>query len=297
MTTQSTIRDATRFAKGRDGPPRIGLALGGGGARGLAHIAMLEAFDELGIVPVRIAGTSIGAIVGVAYCAGLRGHDLREYALSLFRRRSEVLARLWRLRSTTRFTDILAPTIANPAQLNAERFLSIFLPEGVPDDFAELRIPFTAVASDFYGWRAVGLEHGDLRHAVAASMAIPMMFRPVIVDERVMVDGGITDPLPFGLLREEADIVVAVDVVTGPRARKRHVPAPYDAVFGSMQLLMQAVVAAKIAQHPPDILVRPDLGTFRVLDFLQARTILRIAQKAKDELKRELEQVLEGARP
>jgi NTE family protein len=204
-------------------------------------------------------------------------------------------ARLWRLRSTPRFTDILAPTLANPAQLNAERFLSVFLPEGVPQDFAELKVPFTAVASDFYGWRAVGLETGDLRHAIAASMAIPMMFRPVIVDGRVMVDGGITDPLPFGFVRDDSDVVVAVDVVTGPRARKRHVPTPYDAVFGSMQLLMQAVVAAKIAQRPPDILMRPELGTFRVLDFLQARTILRIAQKAKDELKWRLEEVMERA--
>jgi NTE family protein len=274
---------------------RIGLALGGGGARGLAHIAVLEVFDELGIRPARIAGTSIGSIVGVAYASGLSGADLRDYALALFRRRSEVLGRLWRLRSTTRFTDILAPTLANPAQLNAERFLSVFLPEEVPHDFADLKLPFVAVASDFYGWRAVGLDSGDLRHAVAASMALPMMFRPVIVDGRVMVDGGITDPLPFGFVREDCDLVVAVDVVTGPRERKRKVPTPYDSVFGSMQLLMQAVVAAKIAQRPPDILVRPDIGIFRVLDFLHARTILKASQPAKDDLKRRLEAVLENA--
>lgn len=295
MTVQSMQRRTGRAERKHKGPPRFGLALGGGGARGLAHIAVLEAFDELGIRPVRIAGTSIGAIVGAAYCAGMSGSELRDYALALFRRRGEVLARLWRLRSTTRFTDILAPTLGNPAQLNAERFLSVFLPELVPDDFTDLKVPFTAVASDFYGWRAVGLDSGDLRHAIAASMAIPMMFRPVLVDGRVMVDGGITDPLPFGFVRREADIVVAVDVVTGPRARKRHLPTPYDAVFGSMQLLMQAVVAAKLAQSPPDILVRPELDHFRVLDFLQARTILKIAQKAKDELKRRLERELEAA--
>lgn len=282
---------AVRGAAG--GTPRIGLALGGGGARGVAHIVVLEAFDEMGIRPASIAGTSIGAIIGAAYAAGMSGAELREYVLQLFRKRSDVLARLWRVRSTTRFTDILAPALANPAQLNAERFLSIFMPEEVPEEFAGLKLPFTAIASDFYGWSAVGLDTGDLRHAVAASMAIPMLFRPVLVDNRVLVDGGITDPLPFGFVREHTDLVVAVDVVTGPRARKRRVPSPYDSVFGSTQLLMQAVIAAKIAQRPPDILLRPNIAIFRVLDFLQARAILKAAQPTKDDLKRQLEAAVE----
>ena len=80
------------------GSPRIGLALGGGGARGLAHIPVLEALDELGLVPVVIAGTSIGAIAGACYAAGMSGRDIRDYAIARFHNRPDVFARLWQMR-------------------------------------------------------------------------------------------------------------------------------------------------------------------------------------------------------
>lgn len=277
--------------------PRIGLALGGGGARGFAHIAVLEAFDELGLAPCAIAGTSIGAIVGAAYCAGMSGADIRAHVLETFRHRGEVLSRLWRARSSAQASGIFAPTLANPAQLNADRLLAAFLPEAVPQDFSHLKTSFTAVAADFYGWKAVGLSRGNLRRAVAASMAIPMMFRPVLIDGRVMVDGGVVDPLPFDFLEGRCDMVVAVDVINGPRGEPGRLPSPYESVLGSMQLLMQAVVAEKIAQRPPDILVQPDISIFRVMDFLKARAILRACEPAKLELKKKLEVHLRGKAP
>ncbi len=249
------------------GSSSVGVALGGGGARGLSHIVVLEALDELGVKPAVVAGTSIGAIVGAAYAAGMTGAELRRHALDTFRHRGEVFSRLWRARSTARFADILAPTLANPAQLNAERLLAAFLPDAVPDDFERLAIPFVAVASDYYGWKAVGLSTGSVHRAVAASMAIPMMFRPVVVDGRIMVDGGVTDPLPIGFVADRADIVVAVDVVNGPKGDDPdRVPSPYEAIFGATQLLMQAVVAARVAQRPPE---RPDPA--RHLDLPGAR--------------------------
>lgn len=288
-----TARAARRHIAhtGPHGGPRIGLALGGGGARGLAHIPILEAFDELGIRPACVAGSSIGAIVGAAYCSGIPAAELRHYVLSSFRHRGEVLSRLWKLRYE-RFVDILAPSFGNPAQLRAESLLDAFLPEGVKRDFAFLEIPFTAVATDFYAGKAVGLKSGDLRRAVAASMAIPMMFRPVMIGDRVMIDGGVTDPLPFGYVRQDVDMVIAVDVINRPKGEAPSVPSPYEAIFGATQILMQAVVAERLEHGRPDILIRPNINLFRVLDFLKARAIIRAADPAKDELKRTLEKAL-----
>ncbi|TCT09979.1 NTE family protein [Tepidamorphus gemmatus] len=271
--------------------PRVGVALGGGGARGLAHIPILEAFDELGVKPAAIAGTSIGAIVGAAYASGIPAAALRDHVLAAFRHRGEVLARLWKLRYE-RFRDILAPSIGNPAQLKAESLLEAFLPEGVARDFAMLEIPFTAVATDFYAGKAVGITSGPLRPAVAASMAIPMMFRPVVIGDKVLIDGGVTDPLPFGHVRRNVDVVVAVDVINRPKGAAPTVPSPYEAIFGATQILMQAVIAERLAHGQPDVLIRPNINVFRVLDFLKARAIIRAAEPAKDEMKRALEQAL-----
>lgn len=273
------------------GGPRIGLALGGGGARGLAHIPVLEAFDELGIRPYRVVGTSIGAIVGAAYCSGIPAADLRDYTLSVFKHRGEVLSRLWKLRRE-RFSDLLTPSLGNPVQLNAQKLLDLFLPEGVATDFKDLEIPLSAVATDFYSGKAVALSSGDLRLAVSASMAIPMVFRPVVVDKRVMVDGGVTEPLPFGFFGKDVDVVAAVDVINMPKGDAGRVPTPYESIFGSTQILMQSVIADRLTHKGPDILIRPNITLFRVLDFLKARAIVRAAEPAKDEMKRALETTL-----
>ncbi len=273
------------------GGPRIGLALGGGGARGLAHIPVLEAFDELGIRPAHVVGTSIGSIVGAAYCSGISASDLREFVLSTFKHRGEVLARLWKLRRE-RFSDLLTPALGNPVQLNSRRLLDMFLPDGVATRFDELEIPLTAVATDFYAAKAVGLSSGDLRIAVAASMAIPMMFRPVVVGGRVMIDGGVTDPLPFGFIGKGVDVVAAIDVVNMPKGDAGRVPSPYESIFGATQILMQSVIAEQLVHSHPDIVIRPNINVFRVLDFLKARAIVKAAEPAKDEMKRAIEKAL-----
>jgi NTE family protein len=271
--------------------PKIGLALGGGGARGLAHIPVLEAFDELGIRPACVAGTSIGAIIGAAYCSGIPAVELRHYIIEAFKHRGEVLSRLWKLRRE-RFTDLLTPSFGNPVQLNSQKVLEAFLPEGVATDFDALEIPLTAVATDFYSAKPVGLSKGDLRQAVAASMAIPMMFRPVLIDGRVMIDGGVTEPLPFGFVAKGVDLVVAIDVVNMPKGDAGRVPSPYESIFGATQILMQRVLAERLAVSGPDVLIRPNINVFRVLDFLKARAIIKAAEPAKDETKRALEKAL-----
>ncbi|ESR24962.1 patatin-like phospholipase family protein [Lutibaculum baratangense] len=271
--------------------PRIGLALSAGGARGLAHVQALAAFDELGLKPHRIAGTSMGAVVGAAYAAGLSAREIRQHMVEVFKDRREVFARLWRARSG-RFGDLMTPNLTNRAQANPERLLHAFLPHAVDGRIEDTKIPLAIVASDFYGWHEVALTAGPLRRAIAASIAIPMVLKPVIVDKRVMVDGGACNPLPVEIAAQGADFVVAVDVINGPHGPGGKIPTAYETAFGASQLMMQSIVKAKMASRPPDILIRPEIAPYRVLDFLKAREILESTEATKERLKREIDRLM-----
>jgi len=125
------------------------LALGGGGARGLAHILVVEALDEMGLKPVAIAGTSIGALVGTAYAAGLRGKDIRHHVLAFAHNRAETMRRLILARAG-KLADLFAGAFGHAAQIDAEKFCAQFLPETIPADFSDLQIPLTVMATDLH---------------------------------------------------------------------------------------------------------------------------------------------------
>ncbi len=159
-------------------PEGLGLALGAGGARGIAHVVLLEALDELGIKPVAITGTSIGAIIGAAYAAGHTGRALRSHLLRVFSRRHHAMAKLLEAR-VGRFTELFRRGLSNPVLIDAEATLTGFWPGGMPDLFEGLLIPFAAVATDFYGRAELLIDSGPLLSGVAGSMAIPGLVRPV----------------------------------------------------------------------------------------------------------------------
>ena len=268
--------------------PSIALALGGGGARGLAHIPVLEALDELGLKPVMISGTSMGAIIGAAYAAGISGQTIRKHILSLLRNRSDVMARLLKAR-VGRFADLLAGGMGNPVMIDAEVFLDHFWPHDVPDHFEQLQIPFIAVATDFLGRKEAAISTGLLAPAVAGSMAIPGLIKPVQANGMILVDGGAVNPLPYDHLVGKAEIVIACDVNGGPVADKPGLPKPFEAMFGSAQIMSASITNQMLRFNAPDILVRPPIDSFRVLDFFKARAILEAAEGVKDEIKRGLE--------
>src|SRR5690606_19606571 len=139
--------------------PRFGIAFGGGGARGLAHIHVIEALDELGIRPVAIAGSSIGAIIGAGMAAGMSGRDIRHYAHTVLSNRAEVVARMWRARPGS-FGEMMAGGVT-VAQFDVERILKSFLPSAVPQTFSELRIPLQVTATDYYGHQLAVFTEGD----------------------------------------------------------------------------------------------------------------------------------------
>lgn len=274
------------------GQPRIGLALGGGGARGLAHIAMLEAFDEMGIRPSVIAGTSIGAIYGAAYASGLSGKDLREHTRVVLSQRFGLLRELFAARAQPLqrlFNLFSAPS----ALLDASALLEVVLPKSMANDFSELKTPLYIVASDFYDQEPLIFNSGPLRTAVAASMALPVIFQPVVVDGKAFIDGGLTNPLPFDILDEKSDVVVAIDVSGAPVPDpKRATPTAFEALFASAFLFERSIVKEKLKSKQPDILISAGTSQYQVLDFLKADEILAAAEPAKSRLKFQLERVL-----
>ncbi|MDR3376268.1 MAG: patatin-like phospholipase family protein [Ancalomicrobiaceae bacterium] len=274
--------------------PRIGLVLGAGGARGIAHVPVLEALDDLGLKPAAIAGASIGAIVGAGVAAGLSASDVRERFLAAFGTRTSALAKLWQLRPR-RISDLMAADNYGLGKLDPLKVLSVFAGDAIPARFSDLAIPFTAVATDFYGGAEVRFSEGDLPTAVAASIALPGLFRPVVIDGRVMVDGGVMNPVPIDALPDDLDFIIAVDVVSFPEPRDdRALPSGLDTVVGSAQLMMQQIMAEKLRQRPPDILVRSPGGPYHALDFLKSRQILEAAAPMREEVKRRLARQIEA---
>ena len=180
-------------------------------------------------------------------------------------------------------------------QFDATRVLEVFAGPSIPRDFKDLKIPLSIIATDFYDCSEIALRHGDLHQAVAASIAIPVIFKPVVFEGRIMIDGGIVNPLPFDALPSGLDLVIGVDVVGSPIPRKGRLrPSASDTIFGATQILMQAITAEKLKNRHPDILIKPNINAFRVLDFLKAEQVLTASEPVKDDLKRKLEKALTG---
>jgi len=272
----------------------VALALGGGGARGLAHIPILEAFDELGVRPKIIAGTSIGAVFAAAYASGLSGRQIRAHTYEVLKKRLDLVRDLYaaRVRTTRRIWNVFA---ARSAFLAPDRLLDIILPARIARDFAHLSIPLKIVASDFYAQEPVIFTSGPLRQAIAASIALPVIFEPVMWGGRVLIDGGLVNPLPFDILNGEADLTVAVDVSGAPvRRADQDKPKAWEALFASNFIFERTIIREKLRSRHPDIYIDAGTSRFQILDFLKVDEILEAAAPAKERLKAQLARVLEA---
>ncbi|GLS34244.1 NTE family protein [Mesorhizobium albiziae] len=274
--------------------PSFSIAFGGGGARGLAHIHVIEALDELGVRPISIAGSSIGAIMGAGMAAGMRGAEIHEYSRSILGRRAEVAARMWRARPGS-LGEMVTGGL-RVSQFNIERILKAFLPDAIPLTFGELKIPLKVTGTDFFGHRLAIFDKGDLHSALAASAAIPAVFRPVRRDGMLLIDGGIYNPVPFDLIDGDADITIAIDVVGAPSESGRRRPNSMELMFGATQLMMQSIIAMKLKSKRPEIFLRPPVSRFRALDFLKIDAVMAETASIKDELKRAVEAAVETRR-
>ncbi|MBN8919442.1 MAG: patatin-like phospholipase family protein [Rhizobiales bacterium] len=274
------------------GRKSFALVLGGGGARGLAHIPVLEALDELGLRPSVVAGSSIGAVLGAAYAAGMSGKDIRRIVIRLLHARPEMLRVLMAARATT-IRDVFSSGFGNPMVLDGERLLAALLPDIVPQNFENLAVPLVVTATDLWARTEIRYDAGPLRPALAATMAVPGLIRPVAIDDRVLIDGSAVNPLPFDCVMQRADVVVAVDVSVGPR-EAAGIPDPWETLFAAIQIMGHTIVAEKLKAAAPPVVIRPKVGAFRLLDFFAVSSILRAADPVKAEAKEVLAQALAG---
>lgn len=244
----------------------FGLALGGGGAKGLSHIPFLAALDEMNVRPKLIAGCSIGAVLGGLYASGM---SAREIAARI-RSDGIVEAAVQSIRfGTPRGHGLMG------------RFLRANLQVS---NFAELAIPAIFVASDFWTREEVVLDDGDLVSAICASAAMPGLIKPVIRDGRTLIDGGCVNPVPFDLLKDRAGHVAAVNVAgiknaddNGPRPNRR------NALFNAFQIMQQVILREKLKSSPVDFLAEPGLRNIRILHFGKADEIM---ESARDDVER-----------
>lgn len=226
--------------------PTIGLALGSGGAKGLAHIGVLKVLEREGIPVDFIAGSSIGALIGGAYAAMRDSRRIEQLALQLN----------W---------PQLLPLVLDPALRhgllrghNVQKLLSRY----VHADFSELTIPFTAVATDIVTGQPVLLREGSLAEAIRASISIPVLFRPVTYKQMILVDGGASMPVPAPVARQMgADIVIAVNI------NEHYAGIQPTQKFGIQRLINTSVSSlmvqlARENAKSADICVMPQVGQF-----------------------------------
>ncbi len=273
----------------------FGLALGGGGARGLAHVPMLAAIDELGLRPRAIAGTSIGAVMGALYASGLSGAQIQENLEALMGRRTRSLTTMLLRGDMTRLINLLDPKLGSGGLLKGEKFLAYLYDLLGVDTFEELAIPLKVVAADFWSRQEVVFSRGPLLPALHASMALPWIFRPVEHNGRLLVDGGLVNPLPYDLLRPECQPVVAIDVLGAPSQAPDRTPAFLEILFNSFQIMEHSIVRSKLKHAPPDVYIQTDASTVQLLEFYRLHEIQQQARPAAERLRRHLTKLLPAA--
>lgn len=268
------------------------LALGGGAAKGLAHIPVLEALDDLGIKPRKIAGTSMGAIIGACYAGGMSGRDLRAFAIELFEERLELIRRV--LTEAESWASIFS--ISSPAIISPETLFSAVLPDTLPETFEELETALCVVATDFHAQSQVVIDKGPLMPAVAASSALPVLLTPVEIDGRVLIDGGFVNPTAFDIVRGAAQFTIAVDVTGKQMQPDTAVPGSLDTWIGASQIVLHSLVEEKLKHETPDLLLRPEVSAFHSMDFYKIEEILAASEPIKDDVKRGIERLHAVAR-
>jgi NTE family protein len=292
----------------------VGLALGSGSARGLAHIGVLRALEEAGITVHVVAGTSIGALIGAVHAAG----------------RLDSLAATFRTLDWRRIASFIDVVLPKSGLIDGVR-IAAMVREHVPSATIEaLALPYAAVATDLTTGEEVVIRQGDVIEAVRASISVPGIFTPVRWNGRILVDGGLVNPVPVTVARAlGADFVVAVDLNQGIVAGRRPhavrprpatrlsrwtrsvregvqeitarlaagdvpaaaqlarwfepaqpVPSIFEVLLASIAIMESRIGEVRLALDQPDILIRPPLGHIRLLDFDRAEEIIEIGYRS-----------------
>ncbi|PKO43900.1 MAG: patatin [Betaproteobacteria bacterium HGW-Betaproteobacteria-22] len=280
--------------------PRIGLALGGGSARGWAHIGVIRALEQAGITPDFVCGTSIGALVGAVYAAGELA-QFEQWALNL--KISDVIS----------YMDVSLGS----GLLKGERIMDFIRRDYVDRAIEDLPIPFAAVSTSLKSGAEVWLREGSTLEAVRASIAIPGLFEPVLKEGAILVDGGLVNPVPVSLARAMgADFVIAVDLSSGVLEQKHKLhdqkelsddkksewgkklqagldtlvpafernesdlPSLLNVITSSINIMQIRITRSRMAGDPPEVIVSPHLAHVGLLDFHRAKESIAAGERA-----------------
>jgi NTE family protein len=290
--------------------PVIGLALGGGAARGWSHIGVIRALEEAGIRPDVVCGTSMGALVGAAYAAG-ELDAFEEWALGLGLR------------------DVLSTIDVSLSSgfFKGEKLMEFLRGKFLDRDIEDLALPFAAVATSLHSGAEIWLRHGSTLDAVRASIAVPGLFTPVISGGDILVDGGLVNPIPVSLARAMgADVLIAVDLCSDLLGRRPEVavqappepetepqagefrewinklqdylgdlipdraddavrtPSMLDVLTASVYIMQVRIARSRLAGEPPDLVITPRLGHLGLLDFQRAAEAIEEGRRAVERI-------------
>ena len=247
----------------------------------------------MGIKVSALAGTSIGAIIGSGYASGRTGNELRAALDELLEvpRSFEQIMNSGRLFG---WLDLLEVEFGKSHILEASAFITEMRTYVGVDTFEELSIPLKVVAADFWNRKEVVFESGPLAPAVAASFCLPGVFKPVVLNDTVLVDGGCVNPVPFDLLRESCDVVIAVDVLGRREPSDEDLMPTYsEALFNAFQIAETTIAREKFRASPADIYLEPEIVGVKVLDFHKSKQIYAQTEPETERLRAELAALLE----
>ncbi len=271
---------------------KIGLALGAGGARGLAHIVFLEVFEELGIKPHIIAGTSIGAIIGAVYASGISAKEIKETVDEIIFTKNIRLWEIYKRSDIIKAFNFIDPKIKTGGLIKGKKLVD-FLGEKIKvKNFDELKIPMKIVATDFKTNEMKILETGNLLNAIQASYSIPGFFAPVRFKNTLMIDGGISNPLPYDIIQDDVDIIIAIDVTTNNIKNIETTPAAYEILFAGFQMMQRSIIKEKLKRIKPDIYIDTQIRDVKIHEFKKVNLIYKQVQSAKEKLKKKLDKIL-----
>lgn len=248
--------------------PRLGLALGGGGTRGLAHLGILKVLAREGIQIDCVAGTSMGAIIGGLYCAGVSVDTIEQMFLD-----KKLLRAYYTVPLPVRIA--VMPVFAIPHALGYRTYEGLyrgnkfrkFLEKSLPEDcqnIENLKIPFCAVASNLVDGTAVTLNHGSLARALQASSAVPVLRKPVVYDDKLLVDGGLECNLPIDQAKElGADIVIAIDVDETFLERPKDFKKNWSVDNRAISMMLARIDRDELKKA--DIVIKPDVNGITLL--------------------------------
>lgn len=285
---------------------KIGLTLGGGGARGLSHIEFLKVLDKKKIKPCIISGTSIGAIVGAFYAAGLSGREIEkivcELGLKDIHNDLEFSFTNNKKKHEKNIKNIINEALADIKELykkleEAHKLVDVsffskksfikgnkvtnFLENKLPiKTFENLKIPLKIVATDFWEEEDVVFQTGELIPAIRASMSVPVIFEPYIFQDKVLIDGGITNNLPYDIIQKECEKIIAIDV-SGIREKpqKTKIPNWFDTMMMSYEILQESILEYQMKLKQPDIYIKPKIKDIGILEFHRSNEIFEMVKE------------------